>query len=106
MAADIQRVLRRELNHLTGSALEERVDDHLEKVMTNYEELHQVDKDHGEMMDEYLNSAKEARALLDKGTDDSPRTRASTISQVKGKITSFQRYRVVMQNKAALIKKL
>ena len=40
------------------------------------------------------------------GTDESPNTRATTISKVKGKITSFQRYRVVMQNKAALIKKL
>ena len=57
-------------------------------------------------MDEFLNSSIEARTLLDNSTDDSPKTRASTISQVKGKITSFQRYRVVMQNKAALIKKL
>ena len=106
MAADIQRVLRRGLSHLTGSALEERVDDHLEKAMTNYEELRQVDKDHGEMMDEFLDSTKEARTLLDQGTDTSPKDRATTISQVKEKITSLQRYRVVMQNKAALIKRL
>ena len=65
MAADIQRVLRRELSPLIWSALEERVDNHLEKAMTNYEELRQMDKDHGEMMDEFLKSAKEARALLD-----------------------------------------
>ena len=81
MAADIQKVLRRELSHLTGSALEERVDDHLEKAMTNYEELRRVDKDHGEMMDEFLNSAKEARTLLDLGIDNSPRARATTISK-------------------------
>ena len=74
--------------------------------MTNYKELRQVDKDHGEMMDEFLDSAKEARALLDQGTDTSLKDRATTISKVKGKITSFQRYRVVMQNKAALIKLL
>ena len=90
MAADIQRVLRRELSHLTGSAQDERVDDHLEKAMANYEELRQVDKDHREMMGEFLNSAKEARALLDKGTDNSSKPLASTISKVKGKITSFQ----------------
>ena len=74
MAADIQIVLRKKLCHLTGSKLEEKVDDHLEKAMTNYEKLRQVDKDHGEMMDEFLNSANEARTLLDNGTDDSPRT--------------------------------
>ena len=106
MAMDIQRVLRRELSHLTGSALEERVDDHLVKAMTNYEELRQVDKDYGDMMVEFLDSAKEARALLDQGTEDSPKDRATTIRKVKGKITSFQRYRVVMRNKAALIKRL
>ena len=82
------------------------MDDHRENAMINYEELCQVDKDHGEMMDEFLNSAKEAKALLDQGTDNSPRARATNISQIKGKITSFQRYRVVMQNKVALIKRL
>ena len=51
MAADIQRVLRKELCHLTGSAQDERVDDRLEKAMANYEELRQVDKDHREMND-------------------------------------------------------
>ena len=84
MAADIQRVLRKDLRHLTGSKQDERVDDHLEKAMANYEELRQVNKDHRERMDEFLNSAKEARALLEQGTDDSPRTRATTISKVKG----------------------
>ena len=106
MAPDIHRVLHKELDYLTGLALTDRVDNHLEKAMRNYEELCQVEKDHGEMMDEFIKSAEEARALLDQGTDDSPKTRATTISQVKGKITSFQRYRVVLQNKAALIKKL
>ena len=72
------------------------------KAMRNYEELRQVEKDHGKMMDEFIESAKEARALLDQGTDDSPKARATTISLVKGKITSFQRYRVVLQNKAVL----
>ena len=33
-------------------------------------------------------------------------TKATTISKVKGMITSFQRYREVLQTKAALIKKL
>ena len=74
--------------------------------MMTYEELRQVDKNHGEMMDEFLKSSKEARTLLDEGTNHSPKTQATTISQVKGKITSFQRYRVVLQNKAALIKRL
>ena len=58
------------------------------------------------MMDEFIKSAKEARALLDQGTNTSPKTRAMTIRQVKGKITSFQRYRVVLKIKATLIKKL
>ena len=52
MAADIQKVLRRDLRHLTGSDQDERVEDHLEKAMANYEELHQVEKDHREMMDQ------------------------------------------------------
>ena len=65
-----------------------------------------MDKDHREMMDEFLNSAKEARALLEPGTDESPKIKATTISKVKGMITSFQRYREVLQTKAALIKKL
>ena len=43
------------------------------KAMRNYEELRQVEKDHGKMMDEFIESAKEARALLDQGTDDSPK---------------------------------
>ena len=43
MAADIQRVLRKEFCHMTGSKQDERVDDHLEKAMANYEELRQVD---------------------------------------------------------------
>ena len=43
---------------------------------------------------------------MEPGTDDSPKTRATIISKVKGKITSFQQYRVMLQNKAALIKKL
>ena len=86
MAADIQRVLLKELDYLTGSALTDRVDDHLEKAMMNYEELRQVEKDHGEMMDEFIKSAKITRVLLDEGTDHSPKTQATTISQVKGKI--------------------
>ena len=44
------------------------------------------------MMDKFLSSAKEARALFEPGTDDSPKTEATTISKVKGIITSFQRY--------------
>ena len=36
------------------------MEDHLEKIMENYEELRQVEKDHREIMDEFLNSAKEA----------------------------------------------
>ena len=51
MAADIQKVLRRDLRHLAGSDQDERVEDHLEKAMANYEELCQVEKDHREMMD-------------------------------------------------------
>ena len=47
MEAEIQRVLRKDLSHLTGSKQNERVDDHLEKAMANYEELRQVEKDHG-----------------------------------------------------------
>ena len=54
MAADIQKVLRRDLRHLTGSDQDERVEDHLEKAMENYEELRQVEKDHREMMDQFL----------------------------------------------------
>ena len=65
MAADIQKVLRRDLRHLAGSDLDERVEDHLEKAMANYEELRQVEKDHREMMDQFLTSAKEARTLLE-----------------------------------------
>ena len=106
MAADIQKVLRRDLRHLTGSDQDERVEDHLEKAMENYEELRQVEKDHREMMDQFLSSAKEARTLLEPGADNSPSTEATAISKVKGKITSFQRYREVLQTKAALIKKL
>ena len=106
MAADIQKVLRRDLRHLAGSDQDERVDDHLEKAMENYEELRQVEKDHREMMDQFLSSAKEARTLLELGADGSPSTEATAISKVKGKITSFQRYRAVLQTKAALIKKL
>ena len=74
--------------------------------MENYEELRQVEKDHREMMDQFLSSAKEARTLLEPGADGSPSTEATTISKVKGKITSFRRYREVLQTKAALIKKL
>ena len=65
MAAEIQRVLRRDLRNLTGSKKDEKVNDHLEKAMENYEELCQVEKDHREMMDEFLSSAKEARTLLE-----------------------------------------
>ena len=36
MAADIQRVLRKDLRHLTGSKQDDKVDDHLEKAMANY----------------------------------------------------------------------
>ena len=85
MAADIQRVLRRDLNLLTGSVLEERVDDHHEKAISNYEELRQVDKDHGEMMDEFLNSAKEARALLDNGTPIPLRTELLPSARSRGR---------------------
>ena len=45
MAADIKKVLRRDLRHLAGSDKDERVEDHLEKAMENYEELRQVEKD-------------------------------------------------------------
>ena len=38
MAAEIQRVVRRDLRHLTGSKQDEKVDDHLEKAMENYED--------------------------------------------------------------------
>ena len=69
MAADIQKVLRKDLKHLAGSDLDERVEDHLEKAMENYEEL---EKDHREMMDQFLSSAKEARTLLEPGADGSP----------------------------------
>ena len=106
MAAHIQKVLRRDLRHLAGSDQDERVEDHLEKAMANYEELSQVEKDHREMMDKFLSSAKEARTLLEPGADGSPLTEATTISKVKGKITSFQKYREVLQTKSALIKKL
>ena len=68
----------------------DRVDDHLEKAMMNYEELRQVEKDHGEMIDEFIKSSKEVRTLLDQGPDQSPKTRATTISQVKEKINTFQ----------------
>ena len=64
-----------------------------------------MEKDHREMMDEFLTSAKEARTLLVPGADGSPTTKATTISKVKGMIASFQRYREVLQTKAALIKK-
>ena len=43
MAVDIQKVLRRDLRHLAGSKQDEKVEDHLEKAMENYEELRQVD---------------------------------------------------------------
>ena len=43
---------------------------------------------------------------MEPGADGSPSTEATTISKVKGKITSFQRYREVLKTKAALIKKL
>ena len=56
MAADIQKVLRRDLRHLAGSDQDERVEDHLEKAMENYEELRQVEKNHREMMDQSLTS--------------------------------------------------
>ena len=89
MAADIQKVLRRDLRHLAGSNQDERVEDHVEKAMENYEELRQVEKAHREMMDQFLTSAKEARTLLEPGANGSPSTEATTISKVKGKITSF-----------------
>ena len=60
MATEIQRVLRKDLRYLTASKQDEKVDDHLEKAMASYEELRQVEKDHREIMDEFLNSAKEA----------------------------------------------
>ena len=47
MAAEIQKVLRKDLRHLTGSKQDERVDDHLEKAMENYEELRQMEEDQG-----------------------------------------------------------
>ena len=65
MAADIQKVLRRDLKHLAGSNQDERVEYHLAKAMENYEELRKVEKDHREMMDQFLSSAKEARTLLE-----------------------------------------
>ena len=34
-----RRLLRRDLHHLTGSKKDEKMDDHLEKAMENYEEL-------------------------------------------------------------------
>ena len=74
MAADIQKVLGRDLRHLTGSDQDERVEDHLEKAMENYEELRQVEKDHREMMDQFLSSAKEARTLLEPGAPVIPVT--------------------------------
>ena len=80
MVADIQRVLLKELDYLTGSALTDRVDDHLEKAMRNYDELRQVEKFHAEMMDEFMKSKKETRSQLDQGADHSPRTHATTIS--------------------------
>ena len=54
IAVDIQKVLRRDLRHLAGSKQDEKVEDHLEKAMENYEELRQVEKDHREMMDDDL----------------------------------------------------
>ena len=57
-------------------------------------------------MKEFMKSQKEARTQLDQDTETSLKTRATTISQVKGKLNTFQRYRAVLQNKAALIKKL
>ena len=53
MAADIQKILRRDLRHLAGSEQDERVEDNLEKAMENYEKLRQVEKDHREMMDQF-----------------------------------------------------
>ena len=79
IAADIQKVLRKELDYISRTALNERVDDYLEKAMRNYEELRQVEKDHGEMMDEFIKTSKEARACLKQGTDLTPKTRATTI---------------------------
>ena len=43
---------------------------------------------------------------MEPGAAESPKAKATTISKVKGMITSFQRYREVLQTKAALIKKL
>ena len=85
MAADIQKVLRRDLKHLAGSNLDERVEDHLEKAMENYEELRQVEKDHREMMDQFLSSAKEARTLLEPGADGSPSTEAPISARSRGR---------------------
>ena len=60
------------------------MENHLEKAMANYEELRQVEKDHREMVDQFLTSAKEARTLFEPGTNGSPSTEATTISKVKG----------------------
>ena len=87
IAADIQKVLRKELDYLSETALDERVDDHREEAMRNCEELRQLEKDHGERMDELIKTSKEARTCLEQGTDLSPKTRATTISQ--GKLNIF-----------------
>ena len=58
IAGVIQKVLRKELDYLSGSALDGRVYDHLEKAMKNYEKLRQVEKDHGKMMDQRLIGAR------------------------------------------------
>ena len=53
------------MGHLSRAALDERVDDHLERAMRKNEELRQVEKDHGEMMDQFIKTSKEARNCLE-----------------------------------------
>ena len=89
MAADIQRVLLKELDYLMGSSLMDRVDDHLEKAMMNYEELRQVEKDHAEIMDKFIKSVREARTQLDQGTDQSLRPELLPKARTKGRSTYF-----------------
>ena len=90
MVVGIQRVLHKELDYLTESALTDRVDNHLEKAMRNYEELHQVEKDHGEMMNEFIKSAKEARALLDQGTTIPQRPELLPLARSRGRSPAFK----------------